>query len=106
MGAESRRIAIWHTLCFQRQITMKELAEMHSVSTRTIRSDIEHLSLTHPIETVRGRYNGCVKLSDWYVPSTNPLNPLQIDFLVQLQKTLDGTNATMMQSIISALSEV
>lgn len=85
---------------------MKELAEAHGVTTRTIRFDVEHLSLTHPIETVRGRYSGCVKLSDWYEPTTSPLNTLQMDFLTNLLKRLEGMDADMLCSIISSLTPI
>lgn len=97
-------MAIWHTLCCRRHIKMRELAEMYGVTTRTIRLDVEHLSLTYPIETVRGRYDGCVKIPDWYIPTTSPLNAIQMDFLVNLQKTMVGTDADMLRGIISALT--
>ena len=83
---------------------MKELAEMHGVTTRTIRLDVDRLSLTHPIETVRGRYDGCVKLPDWYVPTASPLNVIQMNYLVNLQETLEGSDADMLCSLISALT--
>lgn len=98
------RLNIWHTLCCRRHIKMRELAEMYGVTTRTIRLDVEHLSLTYPIETVRGRYDGCVKIPDWYIPTTSPLNAIQMDFLVNLQKTMVGTDADMLRGIISALT--
>ena len=104
MNAATRRMAIWHTLCCRRHIKMRELAEMYGVTTRTIRLDVEHLSLTYPIETVRGRYDGCVKIPDWYIPTKSPLNAIQMDFLVNLQKTMVGTDADMLRGIISALT--
>ena len=76
---------------------------MYGVTTRTIRLDVEHLSLTYPIETVRGRYDGCVKIPDWYIPTTSPLNAIQMDFLVNLQKTMVGTDADMLRGIISGV---
>ena len=103
MNAATRRMAIWHTLCCRRHIKMRELAEMYGVTTRTIRLDVEHLSLTYPIETVRGRYDGCVKIPDWYIPTTSPLNAIQMDFLVNLQKTMVGTDADMLRGIISGV---
>lgn len=85
---------------------MKDLAEAHGVTTRTIRSDIEYLSLTHPIETARGRYNGCVRVPVWYVASANPLNEIQMGFLFELLKKMQGTDAIMLCSIISALTSL
>lgn len=49
MEAVIRRMAICYTLCGRRQIKMQELAKAYGVTTRTIRYDIEHLSLAHPI---------------------------------------------------------
>lgn len=84
MNAVIRRMAIWHTLCSRRNIRMKELARTYDVTTRKIQLDVEHLSLSHPIETVRGRYNGCVKLPDWYEPRANPFfkNVILVNLLI------------------------
>lgn len=104
MNAVIRRMAIWHTLCRRRNIRMKELARTYDVTTRTIQLDAEHLSLSHPVETVRGRYNGCVKLPDWYEPRANPINEMQMCFLVKLQDSMQGTDAVILCSIIRAVS--
>lgn len=104
MSAVVRRMGIWNTLCCRRQVKMKELAEKYGVTTRTIRYDIDCISLTHPIETVRGRFDGCVKLADWYVPNKSLLTESQIDFLVNLGKTMEGSDETILSGIINTLT--
>lgn len=60
LKANERRQKILEILCVRRQETMENLAQEFNVTTRTIRNDIEELTLAHPIETVRGRYGGGV----------------------------------------------
>ncbi len=61
-----RRSAIIKTLCRRRYATMKNLADEFGVSERTIRRDIEVISLTEPIYTQTGRYGGGVYVMDGY----------------------------------------
>lgn len=56
MTPSERREAILRVLCQRRQDKIDNLAEEFGVSVRTIKNDIEELTLAHPIETVRGRY--------------------------------------------------
>ena len=58
MTPSERREAILRVLCQRRQDKIDNLAEEFGVSVRTIKNDIEELTLAHPIETVRGRYGG------------------------------------------------
>ena len=44
--------------CQRRSDSIQNLAMELGVCERTIRRDIEELTLTYPIETVRGRYGG------------------------------------------------
>ena len=60
MDIASRRNIILLELYRKRSCTIAELAEKLGVSTRTIRRDIEALSLTEPIYTLSGRYGGGV----------------------------------------------
>ena len=53
-------------LCQRRSDSIQNLAMELGVCERTIRRDIEELTLTYPIETVRGRYGGGVRMADWY----------------------------------------
>lgn len=73
MTPSERREAILKVLCQRRQDKIDNLAFEFGVSVRTIKNDIEELSLAYPIETVRGRYGGGVKVADgYYVGSQLP----------------------------------
>lgn len=73
MTPSERREAILKVLCQRRQDTIENLAFEFGVSVRTIKYDIEELTLAHPIETVRGRYGGGVKVADGYYVGRNYL---------------------------------
>ena len=66
MGTAERRAAIIKILCRRRHETMMNLALEFGVSERTIRRDIEVLSLTEPIYTQSGRYGGGVYVVENY----------------------------------------
>ena len=66
MTPSERREAILRVLCQRRQDKIDNLAEEFGVSVRTIKNDIEELTLALPIETVRGRYGGGVRVADGY----------------------------------------
>ena len=76
MNHVERRQQILQVLYRQRSETVANLARMFNVSVRTIKYDIEELTLSHPLETVRGRYGGGIRLSDWYHPTRNRSWPL------------------------------
>jgi len=101
MSVKDRRQDIWLALLDRRQDTIQNLATEFGVSPRTIRYDIDALSLSYPIETVRGRYGGGVKVSDWYHPSRNTLSPEQMALLKKLAPSLEGNDLVIMNSIIS-----
>lgn len=103
MSAAIRRMAIWHTLCCCRQVTIQQLASKYQVCPRTIRYDVEALSLHYPIETVRGRYGGCVRLAEWYVPGSCLLSPAQMEFLLNWSQILSGKDKMVLMSIIQVL---
>lgn len=77
MTPSERREAILNVLCKRRQDTIENLANEFGVSVRTIKYDIEELTLAHPIETVRGRYGGGVKVADGYYIGRKYLKPSQ-----------------------------
>ena len=66
MGTAERRNAILRALCRRRHETISNLAFEFGVSERTIRRDIEILSLTEPIYTQTGRYAGGIYIVDNY----------------------------------------
>ena len=104
MSPHERRSAIWQALCQRRQDTIYNLAAEFNVSPRTIRYDVEVLTLSYPIETIRGRYGGGVKVADWYYPSRASLCPEQAALLKKLAPTLNEADLTVLNSIISQFS--
>lgn len=100
MEAHERRIAIWRSLCCHRLVTVAHLAAEYGVSIRTITNDVQILSITHPIETVRGRYHGGIKIPDWYKPNPNVCSPAQLDFLLRVKANTTGNDLIIIESII------
>lgn len=74
-------------LCQRRSDSIQNLAMELGVCERTIRRDIEELTLTYPIETVRGRYGGGVRMADWYFQDRPKLTPKQTALLKRLAKS-------------------
>ena len=67
MGTAERRAEIMRILCRRRHETISKLAEEFGVSTRTIQRDIEILSMTEPIYTQCGRYDGGIYVAENFV---------------------------------------
>lgn len=103
VGANERRMAIWHTLCYRRHVTISYLAAEYKVSRSTIRDDVDILSLSYPIVSVRG-HGGGIKVADWYQPKSMLLTPVQMDLLLKISKQLSGDEARIMSSIIILLT--
>lgn len=101
MTPSERREAILNALCRRRQDTVENLAREFDVSIRTIKYDIEELTLAHPIETVRGRYGGGVRVADGYYLGRKYLKPDQQELLRKLSKGLEGEDLATMNSILS-----
>lgn len=100
MTPSERREAILNVLCKRRQDTIENLANEFDVSVRTIKYDIEELTLAHPIETVRGRYGGGVKVADGYYIGRKYLKPNQQELLKKLSAQLSGNDLEVMNSIL------
>mgnify|MGYP003589247321 FL=1 len=100
MGPNERRQEIMETLCHRRQETMNNLAFEFGVSIRTIRNDIDILSLSYPLETVRGRYGGGVRVMDGFYMNRKYLKPEQRDLLVRLRASLSGKDLGIMNGIL------
>ena len=64
MGTAERRVEIMRILCRRRHEKISKLAEEFGVSERTIQRDIEVLSITQPIYTQCGRYDGGVYVTE------------------------------------------
>lgn len=100
MSASERREAVLEALCRRRQDTVANLAHEFDVSIRTLKYDLEALTSSHPIETIRGRYGGGVKVADGYYVGRKYLKPSQYDVLKKLQDQLTGSDLEAVNSII------
>ena len=89
MGTHERRMAIWNTLCQRKQDTAGHLAAEFHVSLRTI----------YPLEVIRGRYHGGIKIADDFTPDKTKLTPVQRDLLLRLCTNLYGHDKLIMLSI-------
>lgn len=96
-----RRKEILNILCKKRFEKIENLANEFGVSVRTIKYDIEELTLAHPLETVRGRYGGGVKVTDGYYIGRKYLRPSQQELLKRLALNLSGDDLAVMNSIFS-----
>lgn len=101
MPLNERREMLLNILCCRREETVANLAHELGVSRRTILYDIEALTLAHPIETVRGRYGGGVRVADGYYLGRKYLKPDQQELLRRLSEHLSGNDLTIMNSIRS-----
>lgn len=99
MGPNERRMEIMEVRCYRRQDTMKNLANEFGVSIRTIRNDIDYLSLSYPLETIRGRYGGGVRVMDGFYMNRKYLKPEQQKLLERLSVSLTGSDLNVMESI-------
>ena len=68
---------------------------------RTIRRDLLELGCAYPIETVRGRYGGGVKIADWYHRDRRYLSPEQADVLKRLTSLAEGHDLDVLNGILS-----
>lgn len=98
LSVNERRQEILEALCRRRKDNVKNLANEFDVSIRTIKYDIEALSLAYPIETERG-HGGCVKVADGYYLGRKYLKPSQQQLLQKLAENLSGEDLKVMNSI-------
>ena len=96
-----RHQKIINLLCQRRSDTVQNLAADLGVCERTIRRDIEELTLTYPLETVRGRYGGGVRVAAWYFQDRPKLSPKQTALLKRLAVGLQGEDLDEMNQILS-----
>lgn len=100
MTANERRMEIIEVLNRRRHETMKNLAFEFDVTTRTIRNDINELSLSYPIITKRGRYDGGVMLMDGFKLNRKYLKADQQELLERISTNLTGKDLEIAQSIL------
>lgn len=99
--SNDRRQQIVDLLCQRRRDTVQNLATELGVCERTIRRDIEELTLTYPLETVQGRYGGGVRMADWYFQDRPKLSPKQTALLKRLAVGLHGEELDEMNRILA-----
>ena len=87
MGIAERRIRIMRILCRRGNETIANIAQELGVSTRTIRRDIDELSLTEPIYTQTGRYGGGVYVMDNYIMDRMYMEDNELAVLESLRAT-------------------
>ena len=75
------------------------LATEFNVNERTIRRDIEIISLSYPLKTVQGNGGG-IYVEDWFRLGKTYLSDKQAALLEELASTLDGEKLKTLQSII------
>lgn len=105
MSPAERRQELLEVLCCRRHDTYGNLANEFNVCKETIRHDIAELVRSYPIETVRGRHGGGVRVMDgFYLNRHNPnrkcLNPKQAALLRKLSGQLEGDDLDTLNSIL------
>ena len=86
LGTAERRYEIMRLLCRRRSETIRNMASEFGVSERTIRRDIEVLSLTEPIYTQYGRYGGGVYVVNSYSGNRTYMSEKELSVLHKLYK--------------------
>ena len=104
MSLSERRQRLLEVLCLRRHDTYDNLAHECNVSKMTIRRDITALTCSYPIETVRGRYGGGVRVRADYLPYRKTLNKKQVKLLIRLSAQLGGDDLATISSIIFQLA--
>ena len=94
-----RRMSIIETLSERRSDSIDNLAFEFGVSRRTMRNDIEILSLSFPLYTIPGSRGG-VFVADGFSLGKRYLTNEQTDLLMRLIPTLSGSDADIMKSIL------
>ena len=101
MRPNERRELLLESLLQRREDTIDNLASEFGVNERTIRRDIELLTSSYPLETVRGRYGGGVRVADWYRQGRKYLTSEQEALLNKLASTLRGEELATMNGILT-----
>ena len=100
MTPTERRQRLLEVLCIRRHDTCDNLAHEFHVANSTIRRDLEILTCSYPIETVRGRHGGGVKVAEGYYLYRKALTSKQAALLQRLRDQLDGDDLIVLNSIL------
>lgn len=85
MNTNDRRYELIKILCKRRYDKISNLANEFNVSYRTIRRDIEILSIHIPLYTQRGKFGG-IYLLDSYYPNNTYMTETEINILQKIMK--------------------
>ena len=99
-----RRMEIVAILCERRYETIANLAFEFSVTHRTIRRDIEILSLSFPFYTTKGTGGG-VHTMDGFRLGMKYLTNAQCELLKRLLDTLKGADREVLEGIIKTFQK-
>ncbi len=99
MTANERRKEILEVLCLRRTEIINNLAFEFNVSRRTIRYDIETLSLDYPIYTSKGNGGG-IYVDENFRLNKPYLKDKQRELLERVLPTLTDEDAEVMKSIL------
>lgn len=112
MGTAERRHEIMKILCRRRYETMHNLASELDVSVRTVQRDIEILSITEPIYTKSGKYDGGVYVMEGYSMDRMYMTDAELNILRKLYIAADEQNSlltdnekSLLRSLISQYSK-
>ena len=95
MEIAERRKEIIRLLCRRKHETIKNLASELNVSEKTIRRDVEVLSLSEPIYTQMGRYGGGVYIMDGYAMNRMYMKTEELDVLEKLSLSVKKSSSTL-----------
>ena len=95
MEIAERRSEILKILCRRRHETIENLAFEFKVSEKTIRRDIEALSLSEPIYTQTGRYGGGVYIMDGYSKNRVYMKKEELKVLQKLSQTVEDNTSLL-----------
>jgi len=105
MTAIERRLEILNVLTERREEKINTLAAIFGVSVRTIKYDVEILSLDHPIETVVGRH-GCVRMMPGRRIYLNDISMEQQKLLLSMMDEVDEPKKLLLRQLLRAHGSV
>lgn len=106
MGTAERRNEILRILCRRRHETIENLASELAVSKRTIRRDIDVLSMTYPIYTQTGKYNGGVYVMDGFFLERMYMNDTELNVLKKIYIISQNDNSLLTKQELSILDSI
>lgn len=98
-STSERRQRLLEVMSIRHHDTIENLAFEFQVHRRTIERDVEYLSISYPIYTIKG-IGGGVYLLDGYRLGRKYLTPKQLELLERLGSALTGNDLEILQSII------